>query len=294
MFNKLKKLGISFLAVGLFALLTASVASAQTTLQEIKERGYVRVATANEIPYGYVDASGKARGAGPEVARAVLKRMGIDDIQWIVTSFSSLIPGLKANRFDMAAAEQAIMPHRCEQVDYATVPNTSYGEGLLVKAGNPKDIHSHRDFLKRDDLKVALMAGADQLEMLQAIGVPQSRMVMIQTNADAISTVATGRADAYAATGLTAANLAKKSDKVELADPFEDPVIDGKEVRSWGSFTFNKDSDDFRLAFSKELKEFKKTEEWRNILKKNGFTPSDIEGSFRYTTKELCSGELFK
>ncbi|HCW93627.1 MAG TPA: ectoine/hydroxyectoine ABC transporter substrate-binding protein EhuB, partial [Flexistipes sinusarabici] len=100
MFNKFRKLGISFLAVGVFALLTASVASAQVTLQEIKERGYVRVATANEIPYGYVDASGNAMGAGPEVARAVLKRMGIEDIQWVVTSFSSLIPGLKANRFD--------------------------------------------------------------------------------------------------------------------------------------------------------------------------------------------------
>ncbi|WP_273266074.1 ectoine/hydroxyectoine ABC transporter substrate-binding protein EhuB [Flexistipes sinusarabici] len=291
MFNKFRKLGISFLAVGVFALLTASVASAQVTLQEIKERGYVRVATANEIPYGYVDASGKAMGAGPEVARAVLKRMGIEDIQWVVTSFSSLIPGLKANRFDMAAAEQAILPQRCEQVDYATVPNSSYGEGLLVKAGNPKDIHAYSDFAKREDLKVAIMAGADQLEMLQELGVPQSQMVMIQNNADAISTVATGRADAYAATGLTAANLAKKSDKVELAEPFKDPVINGEEVRSWGSFTFNEGSDDFRLAFSKELKEFKKTDEWRNILEKNGFTPADIKGSFKHTAKELCSGE---
>jgi len=291
MFNKFRKLGISFLAVGLFALLTAGVASAQVTLKDIKERGYVRVATANEIPYGYVDASGKAMGAGPEVARAVLKRMGIEDIQWVVTSFSSLIPGLKANRFDMAAAEQAILPQRCKQVDYATVPNSSYGEGLLVKAGNPKDIHAYRDFVKRDDLKVAIMAGADQLEMLQELNVPQSQMVMIQTNADAISTVATGRADAYAATGLTAANLAKKSDKVELAEPFKDPVIDGEEVRSWGSFTFNEGSDDFRLAFSKELKKFKKTEEWKNILEKNGFTPADIKGSFKYTAKELCSGE---
>jgi len=291
MFNKFRKLGISLLAVGLFALLSAGVASAQVTLKDIKERGFVRVATANEIPYGYVDAGGNAMGAGPEVARAVLNRMGFEDIQWVVTSFSSLIPGLKANRFDMAAAEQAILPPRCKQVDYATVPNSAYGEGLLVKAGNPKDIHAHRDFVKRDDLKVAIMAGADQLEMLQELNVPQSQMVMIQTNADAISTVATGRADAYAATGLTAANLAKKNDKVELADPFKDPVIDGKEIRSWGSFTFNEGSDDFRLAFSKELKKFKKTEEWRNILEKNGFTPSDIEGSFKHTTEELCSGE---
>ena len=267
------------------------VATAQVTLQEIKDRGYARVAVANEIPYGYVDASGGATGAGPDVAKEVLSRLGVDDVQWIVTSFSSLIPGLKANRFDMAAAEQAILPQRCEQVDYASVPNTSYGEGLLVQAGNPRDLHGYGDFAEREDVKVAIMAGADQLEMLQALGVPQERMVMIQNNADAISTVATGRADAYAATGLTAADLASKSDRVALADPFQDPVIHGEEVRSWGSFTFNAGSDEFRQAFSEELKQFKQTEEWRSILRRHGFTPADIEGSFKKTAEQLCQGK---
>jgi polar amino acid transport system substrate-binding protein len=238
-----------------------------------------------------VDASGNATGAGPDVAKAVLKKLGIDEIQWVVTSFSSLIPGLKANRFDMAAAEQAILPQRCEQVAYSTVPNSSYGEGLMVQKGNPKDIHGYADFAKNKDLKVAIMAGADQLDMLQKLGVPQSQMVMINNNADAISTVATGRADAYAATGLTAKNLADKSDKVTLAEPFNDPVINGKEIRSWGGFTFNKGSDDFRKAFSEELKKFKQTDEWKNILEKHGFTEADIKGSFKHTAAELCKGE---
>ena len=135
------------------------------------------------------------------------------------------------------------------------------------------------------------MAGADQLDMLQKLGVPQSNMVTINSNADAISTVSTGRAAAYAATGLTASHLADKSDAVELADPFQDPVIDGKEVRSWGGFTFAQDSKDFRDAFNKELEKFKKTDQWKQILKKYGFTPADIKGSFEKTTEELCSAE---
>jgi len=289
MFCFLTRKSILFILASVVALLFTNSLFAQTAFEDIKKRGYVRIAVANEIPYGYLDATGNPKGVGPEVAKAVLERMGITDIQWIVTTFSSLIPGLKANRFDMVASEQAILPHRCEQVDYATVPNTSYGEGLLVKKGNPKNIHRYEDFVKRKDLKVAIMAGADQLEMFQKLGLPETQITMIQSNADAISAVASGRADGYAATGLTVSNLASKSDKVEVAEPFYDPVIDGKPVRSWGSFTFNKDSDDFRLAFSKELIEFKKTKEWKEILKKYGFTEADIKNSFLKTTKELCS-----
>ncbi len=269
--------------LGVFFSLNAGAVS----LKQIKKQGYIRIAVANEIPYGYMNASGEAEGAGPTVAKAVLKRMGITDIQWVVTQFGSLIPGLKAGRFDMVAAEMAIRPERCQQVIYSE-PNTSYGEGLLVAKDNPMGLHGYGDFAKKD-AKVAIMAGADQLDMLQKLGVPESRMVTISSNADAISTVATGRAAAYAATGLTAANLAKKSEKVQLANPFTDPVIDGKEVRSWGGFTFAKSSASFRDAFNKELMKFKKTEEWKKILAKYGFPPADIEGSFQKTTEQLCS-----
>jgi polar amino acid transport system substrate-binding protein len=135
------------------------------------------------------------------------------------------------------------------------------------------------------------MAGADQLQMMQKLGVPEGNIVTIAANADAISTVSTGRADAYAATGLTASELAGKSDKVQVVADFEDPVIDGKEVRSWGGFNFNSDSTDLRDAFNAELAKFKQTEEWKTILAGYGFTPADIAGSTERTTEELCSEE---
>ena len=273
------------------ALALTAVAAQAVTLQDIKDRGYIRIAVANEIPYGFVDPSGEAKGAGPDVAREVVKRLGLDadNIQWVVTNFSSLIPGLQANRFDMTAAEMAIRPERCEKVAYSE-PNTSYGEGLLVPKGNPKGLHAYDDF-KKGDAKVAVMAGADQLQMMQKLGIPADSIVTIASNADAISTVSTGRADAYAATGLTASELAGKSDKVALAEDFKDPEIEGKEVRSWGGFNFNSDSTDLRDEFNAELEKFKKTDEWKNILKGYGFTPEDIEGASAKTTEQLCSNK---
>lgn len=280
---------ISVAAIAMAATALAMSTASAVTLQEIKDRGFIRIAVANEIPYGYMDPSGEAKGAGPDVAKAVLDKLGYsgDNIQWVVTSFSSLIPGLQANRFDMTASEMAIRPERCLKVVYSE-PNTSYGEGLLVANGDPKGIHTYADFAKAG-MKVAIMAGADQLNMLQSLGVPEENIVTIASNADAISTVSTGRADAYAATGLTASELAAKSDKVELAGDFVDPVIDGKEARSWGGYNFNSDSTELRDAFNKELVAFKATDEWKAILSGYGFTPADIAGSSAITTDKLCS-----
>lgn len=273
-------------AIALSAMASTAVSAA--TLAEIKDSGTIRIAVANEIPYGYVDPTGKALGAGPDVAKALMEKLGVDNIEWVTTNFSSLIPGLQADRFDMVAAEMAIRPDRCTQVLFSE-PNTSYGEGLLVAEGNPKDIHAFSDFADNDDLKVAIMAGADQLEMMQKLGVSEANLVTIAANADAISTVSTGRADAYAATSLTASGLADQGNGVEVAANFTDPVIDGKEVRSWGGFTFATGNEELRDAVNDALAEFKKTPEWSETLTGYGFTQSDVDGSGKMTTEELCA-----
>ncbi|TQS73620.1 ectoine/hydroxyectoine ABC transporter substrate-binding protein EhuB [Rhodobacteraceae bacterium] len=277
------------LGLGASLLLGATALNA-ATLDEIKDRGTIRIAVANEIPYGFVDPMGNAKGAGPDVAKHIMQELGIDEIEWITTDFSSLIPGLKADRFDMVAAEMAILPQRCQSVLFSE-PNSSYGEGLLVPADNPKDIHAFSDFADQDDLKVAIMSGADQLEMMQDLGVAEQQMVTLSANSDAISNVSTGRADAYAATSLTVANLAEKSDKVESAGQFVDPVIDGAPVRSWGGFTFAQGSEDLRDAVNGALAEYKSTDEWAQTLTGYGFSDADVTGSSTRSTQDLCAME---
>lgn len=286
--TKITQFAVSTLSAIALSAMAVSAAGA-ASLEDIKKAGVIRIAVANEIPYGYVDPAGKALGAGPDVAKKLMETLGIGKIEWVTTNFSSLIPGLKADRFDMVAAEMAILPDRCKQVLFSE-PNTSYGEGLLVAAGNPKDIHTYKDFASNPKLKVAIMAGADQLEMMQKLGVPDANVVTIASNADAISTVGTGRADAYAATSLTASGLAEQGKSVEVAAKFTDPVIDGKAVRSWGGFTFASGNEELRDAVNGALAEFKKTPEWSEIVTGYGFTEADVEGSKATNTAALCGG----
>ncbi len=282
--NRLRTLRFSILALCTLGL---SGAAGAVTLQQIKDRGAVRIAIANEIPYGYANLDGEAQGVGPDVAKQVMQKLGIAKIEWSVTSFSALIPGLKAQRYDLVAAEMAILPQRCRQVLFSE-PNSSYGEGLLVAKGNPDDRHSFEQFAKGGG-KVAVMAGADQLDMLRALNVPQSNIVTIASNADAISAVSTGRASAYAATSLTVNQLAKKSPRVEAAAPFTDPVIHGQPARSWGGFAFAENSGALQKAFNAELAKFKRTQAWRDIMARYGFSDTDMKASFNQGTKQLCA-----
>ncbi len=59
---------LAAIAVGLCALFAANTSA--TTLKDIKDRGFINVAVANEIPYGFMDASGEAEGAGSTCCRS--------------------------------------------------------------------------------------------------------------------------------------------------------------------------------------------------------------------------------
>ena len=276
--------------VGLSALaFSATVTTAAAlTVEEVKEQGYIRAATANEVPYSYMQPDGTSAGIGPDVANQVLKSMGIEEVNWTVTPFGTLIPGLKARRYDFVAAEQNISPERCKQVAF-TEPNSSYGEGLLVKKGNPKGLTTYADIAKDPSLTVAVVSGANNVDFLRAVGVKDDQIVFIQANADAIPTVQS-RVDAYAATELTVSELAKDQDQVEQVSPFTDPVVNDQPVRNYGGFAFRPEDKELRDAFNAALVEFRQTDEYKAILANYGLSEQSIAAAADKRVADLSAG----
>ena len=71
--------------VGITAALTwPPGAHGQELLERAREAGRVRVGYANMAPYGFADADGRLTGEAPEIARIVLSRMGIGQIEGVV------------------------------------------------------------------------------------------------------------------------------------------------------------------------------------------------------------------
>ncbi len=262
----------------------------ETTLDRIHRTGVVRVGYANEAPYAYLDSSGdRLTGEAPEIARAVLGRMGVPKIEGVLTEFGALIPGLKAGRFDLIAAGMYVTPARCREIDFSD-PTYCIGEGYLVKAGNPLGLHSYEDARANEDARIGVVAGAVELGYAQAVGIPRDRIVVFPDAPSAVAGVQSGRVDAYAGTILTVRDLLAKADDpgLEVAEPFTNPVIDGKPTQGCGAFGFRPDDDAFRTAFGEQLHGFLGSPEHLDLVRPFGFTKDDLPGGV--TAAGLCGG----
>jgi polar amino acid transport system substrate-binding protein len=260
------------------------------TLAAVRDDGVVRVGFANEAPYAYLDsASGELTGEAPEVARAVLERMGVTEVEGVLTEFGALIPGLKAGRFDLIAAGMYIKPARCREIDFSN-PTYCIGEGLLVESGNPLDLHSYDD-VREGEARLGVVAGTVELGYARDSGISDEWIVVFPDAPSAVAGVETGRVDAYAGTELTVRDLLAKADNPELAlaEPFADPVIDGEPARGCGAFGFRAGDDAFRQEFDRHLAELLGGPEHLEAVEPFGFGEETLPGDL--TAEALCAAD---
>ena len=220
-------------AIGLSAGIAAlgagtRFAFAETTLERAKAQGFIRVGFANEAPFGYATPDGKLTGEAPEVAKAVLAKIGIPQVDGVLTEFGSLIPGLKAGRFDIIAAGMFINPKRCAEIAFSE-PSYGIGQAMLVTKGNPKGVKDFSTFAGNQDLKLAVMSGAVEVGYAKDAGVPEAQLVVLPDQSSLLAAVQSGRADGAALTALSIADMAKKGEGVESTTPFGE--VAGKSVR---------------------------------------------------------------
>lgn len=259
--------------------------TAETTLERAKREGFVTVGFANEKPYAYATPEGKLTGEAVEVARAVLTKMGINEMNGVLTEFGSLIPGLKAQRFDLITAGMYITPARAKEVSFAN-PEYSIGEALAVKSGNPLNLRSYENIAANPDARVAVMGGAIEVDYLKKVGVSEKQLVIVPDQPSAVSALKAARVDAITMTGPSLQSMLEGAGSdIERVMDFTQPVIDGKETRGYGATAFRQEDNDFREAFNKELQAMKESGELLEILKQFGFTEQELPGDV--TAEEL-------
>lgn len=257
-------------------------------MQRIRHRGSVRIGYANEAPYGYLQtATGEITGEAPEIARVILKRLGVERIEPVVTEFGALIPGLKAGRFDLIAAGMYITPARCKEISFSD-PTYKIGEAFIVRRGNPLDLHSFENVAANPRARLGVVGGAVEDGYAQTVGVPDDRIVRFPDNVSAVTGVASGRVDAFAATVLTVRDLLRKAgtEVLEQARPFYDPVIDGDTVQGFGAFGFRKHDQEFLHNFNEHLNQFIGSKEHLQLVERFGIDASALPGDI--TAETIC------
>lgn len=253
--------------------------SGSALLDKLRKQGYVDVGFANEKPYAYQTTDGKLTGEAVEIARIIFKNLGVDELRGHLVEFSSLIPGLKAKKFDVITAGMFITPERAKQVVFAN-PEYSIGEALAVLKGNPKNLHSYEDIANQPDVKVAVMSGAIEEDYMLKSGIKEDQIITVQDQPAAISALKTGRVDAITMTGPSLQSMLEAADDpdIERVMDFKQPVIDGKSVRGYGAAAFRPEDKDLADLYNQELQKLKDSGELLKILEQFGFTEQELPG----------------
>ena len=253
--------------------------------------GPVRIGYSNEAPFAYYDnQTGNLTGESVEVTRRVLAKMGYTQIEGVITEFASLIPGLKAGRFDLIAAGMWILPPRCREILFSE-PLSCILQGMLVQEGNPLNLGSYADVTRHDSARLGVVAGGVELMFARAAGIPESRLFIFPDQPSAVAGLQAGRVDANAGPAPAHRDLLRKpsASGLEAIDPFVQPRASGLPARTCSGIGFRKEEKRHLDEFNRHLIAFIGTPEHLELIRTFGFTEAELPAGM--TTEELCASD---
>jgi len=260
----------------------------ESTLERVQREGVIRVGFANENPYAYAQPDGTLAGEAVDVAREVFSRMGIEEMEGVLTNFGSLIPGLNAGRFDAITAGMYVNPTRCEQVLFAD-PEYTIGDALIVEAGNPLGLNSYEDIAANPDVTVGTGAGYLEIQYMQAVGVSEDQIVTFPDDPSGFAALQAGQIDTWTGTRPTLTQLLEtaETDDFEIAEPFTQPVVDGSSVANYGAAAFRFDDLELRQRFNEHLEDIKEEGMLIELIGKyQGFDEGALPGDVK--AEDIC------
>jgi len=257
-------------------------------LARIERDGVIRVGYAVEAPYAFLDARGELTGEEIELARIVVKGLGIPRIEWRQTEFESLLSQLEAGRFDVIVAGMYITPERARRARFSE-PTFHVRQALLVRAGNPHRLHAYEDVRKDARLRIAAVAGSIEESMILGAGVPEAQILLVPDALTGRVAVESGLAAGLALSSPTIHFMARRHalGVTEVAEPFTPPARTGGRLEGFGAVAFRSADGDLCGAWNRQLKEFVGSEAHRRLMAQFGFTEGELPSGA--TTAEILS-----
>ncbi len=152
------------------------------------------------------------QGSDIDIANEIAKRFGVK-AEIDNTGFDGIIPALNAKKCDLIISGMNDTPTRAQQVNF--VDYLKVGQGLVVPAGNPKNLQTLAD-LSGHSVAVELgTTNKDALDaenkLLIAAGKPKIDIQTFQADTDAFNQLKLGRVDAYSGDSPVCAYYAAQS-----------------------------------------------------------------------------------
>lgn len=211
-----KKLVLAVLLSVFLVPFAAPDAQAKSTIENVVERGVLRVGFSTFVPWAMQDKNGNYIGFEIDVATKLAEDLGVD-LQLVPTNWDGIIPALLAGKFDVIIGGMGSTTKRNLTVNF-TVPYDYSVMDIMANKEKAGNLHSLADY-NNEQVIVAVRNGSSGVTFAKKY-LPKATLRFFNEEAPAIQEVLSGRAFAFISSRpLPALEIAKNPEK--LFRPFE-------------------------------------------------------------------------
>jgi polar amino acid transport system substrate-binding protein len=229
----------------------------------------IRVAYVEEPPFYWTAADGSATGADIDLARTVLPMIGESSIEFVTVAFDELLVGVADGRWDMNVPI-FVTPERASRVTFS-VPVWSLGDGLVVRAANPKQLVSYASVASHGTARLGVIPGQVQVDAARAAGMRPDQIVEFAGQSEAVDALLEGTIDAFAATAL--GNRAIVATRPQLES------VDFAGAGALGAFSFAPARTALIDDVNRALGRYLGSDDHRARMAAYGLTRSELDGA---------------
>jgi L-cystine transport system substrate-binding protein len=169
--------------------LLAFAAHAADLLDEVKQRGTLRIAVEGTYPpFNFKDEQGKLTGFDVEIAEGIAAKLGVKP-EFTTTEWSGILAGLQAGKYDVIVNQVAATEKRRETFDFSD-PYVVSSPQLIVRANETRKLATAGDLRGK---KIGVGQGSNYADM--ARGIDGAEVKTYPGAAEYLQDLATGRID---------------------------------------------------------------------------------------------------
>ena len=214
-----------FLTMSLAGCGSSSEMTRMTLLDQIKQRGTLRVGLSTFVPWAMRDKQGDLIGFEVDVAGKLAEDAGLK-VEFVPTAWDGIIPGLLAGKFDVIIGGLTITPQRNLSVNF-TRPYSHSGVTLAGSRQLMGDASKVEDYNKTG-ITITVRRGSTAVQVGQD-NFPNAELRQFDDDAQAFQEVLNGNAHGViAASPKPEYEAIRNSDKLYM--PFEKHLYRGSEA----------------------------------------------------------------
>jgi len=173
----------------------------ESTLEQVLQRGVLRVGMSTFVPWAMKDKNGDLIGFEIDVARRLAKDMEVD-VVFVPTKWAGIIPALLTGKFDIIIGGMGILPRRNLKVNFS-IPYDYTGMSIVAHKELAAGFKELGDF-NRPDVVVAVRLGATPALAAKKY-LPKAELRQFDDESQAYQELINGNAHAVVASAPTPA-----------------------------------------------------------------------------------------